>query len=445
MPLLLLGRRMPRKIRDLRLDTRTARLRLAPRGEPYWRTFQLGRAIGYRRLSGGKAGTWIARLYSAAEGRNYRALGSADDVMDADGGTTLTFGQAQECANDWFRDVQRNAGRVIERITVATAMNSYIADYLARGGKAERGVRNTIARHILPHLGNCEITSLNVSTIRTWHHALAAAPAHLRTSSKSTVANVRSTTGAEGQRARRSTANRVLTVLKAALNLTYRDGRVPSDNAWRRVQPFANVDAPRVRYLTDDEVYRLVNACTSDLRTLVTAALLTACRFGELARLRSSDFDAEAAILHIRDAKAGKPRTVPLTAEAQRFFSNVTAKSSNTLILSRSGNRWGVGHHRRPLHAACAAAGIDPPVSFHVFRHTAASRLVQSGVSMTVIAALLGNSEAICARHYAHLSQSYLNEMIRSAGVPYGIVPSLAMTAANALDGELLEEVAPRI
>jgi hypothetical protein len=42
---------------------------------------------------------------------------------------------------------------------------------------------------------------------------------------------------------------------------------------------------------------------------------------------------------------------------------------------------------------------------------------------MAVIAALLGNTEAICAKHYAHLSQSYINEMIRNAGAPLGIVP----------------------
>ena len=63
-------------------------------------------------------------------------------------------------------------------------------------------------------------------------------------------------------------------MLKAALSLAYRDGRVPSDDAWRRAKPFANVDAPRIRYLTDNEAVRLLNTCGPDLRALVTAALL---------------------------------------------------------------------------------------------------------------------------------------------------------------------------
>jgi len=78
------------KARDERLDTSTARLRLTPRAEPYWRTIQEGHAIGYRRLASGKAGTWVARHYDPAEGRRYEALGAADDMLAADGTRTLT-------------------------------------------------------------------------------------------------------------------------------------------------------------------------------------------------------------------------------------------------------------------------------------------------------------------------------------------------------------------
>src|SRR3984957_6635850 len=44
-----------------RLETRTARLRLSMRGEPYWRTIDPGAHIGYYR--GRRGGTWVARLY----------------------------------------------------------------------------------------------------------------------------------------------------------------------------------------------------------------------------------------------------------------------------------------------------------------------------------------------------------------------------------------------
>src|SRR5215467_9487357 len=99
---------MPRKSRDERLDTRTARLRLGPRLEPYWRNIQEGRAVGYRRLPGGKAGSWIAKHYTPGDGRRYHALGNADDYMDADGADTLSFAQAQDRARAWFAELARN-------------------------------------------------------------------------------------------------------------------------------------------------------------------------------------------------------------------------------------------------------------------------------------------------------------------------------------------------
>src|SRR5690349_15134314 len=117
---------VPRKARDERLDTRTARFKLSPRAEPYWRNIQEGRAIGYRRLAGGKAGTWIARHYDPASGRRYEALGSADDMLDADGVATLTFAQAQSRARVWFLEVDRSAGRVIAPLTVRQAMDAYL-------------------------------------------------------------------------------------------------------------------------------------------------------------------------------------------------------------------------------------------------------------------------------------------------------------------------------
>jgi integrase len=192
------------------------------------------------------------------------------------------------------------------------------------------------------------------------------------------------------------------------------------------VQPFQNVDAARVRYLTDDDASRLVNACPPDLRSLVTAALLTGCRYGELARIRAADLDTDAAVLHIREAKAGQPRAVPLGDEARRFFVALAAgKGGRASLLTRAdGTTWGKSHQFRPLREACAAARVAQAASFHILRHTFASRLARRSVPMSVIAAALGNSEAICARHYAHLSPGYVADTIRNAVGDMGLVPA---------------------
>ena len=70
-------------------------------------------------------------------------------------------------------------------------------------------------------------------------------------------------------RSRKATSNRLLTVLKAALNHAFAEGKVASDHAWRQVKPHREVDAPVVRYLTPAECVRLVNASDGAFRTLV--------------------------------------------------------------------------------------------------------------------------------------------------------------------------------
>ena len=97
---------------------------------------------------------------------------------------------------------------------------------------------------------------------------------------------------ADAVRARRTTANRVLTILKAALNHAFTEGHAVSDEAWRKVKPFREADAPVVEFLTASQCKRLVNACDKDFRELVQGALLTGCRYGELVRMTTSEFNA---------------------------------------------------------------------------------------------------------------------------------------------------------
>ena len=107
---------MARMVRSPKLDTRSARARLATRREPYWHMLAGGMHLGYRR-SGAHGGAWIARAYDpATRKRAYLALGPADDALDADGERVLSFAQAQAKARAWhpraFHGGQPSAGRM---------------------------------------------------------------------------------------------------------------------------------------------------------------------------------------------------------------------------------------------------------------------------------------------------------------------------------------------
>ncbi len=100
---------MARTVRDASLETRTARLRLPIRTEPYWRGLEKGFALGYRRRASG--GTWLARRRQADGGYTEHRIGTTDDLQDADGLAVLDYGQAQKASREWWRaELRREEG-----------------------------------------------------------------------------------------------------------------------------------------------------------------------------------------------------------------------------------------------------------------------------------------------------------------------------------------------
>ena len=228
----------------------------------------------------------------------------------------------------------------------------------------------------------------------------------------------------EAIRRRGATANRVLTILKAALNEAYREGLIPINDAWQRVKAFRKVDSARIRYLTDDEARRLVNACPSDFRALVIGGLMTGCRYGELAALVVEDFNVDSGTITIRISKSGKPRHVALSTEGSEFFAHqCLGKPPGALLFTKaSGRKWSASDQQRPVAAAYVSAKIAP-ITFHGFRHTYASRLAMKGVPLAVIAAQLGHADIrMVEKHYGHLAPNYVADTVRAAFGTMGLV-----------------------
>lgn len=421
---------MARTVRNAKIDTRSARAKLKTRREPYWTLIARGCAVGYRRGTNG--GTWIARLRDDAGKQHYAALGAADDARDADGLTVFSFAQAQERARDFFaRQARQLAGDLAPADgprTVASALDAYFADREKRGSKGLAQDRASARARILPELGELELEKLTTNRIRDWHTALAMAPKRVRAGRlakeprKSRAIDPKNT---DAVRARRATANRVFSVLKASLNYAFREGWIASDEPWRRIRPFRGVAAPVVRFLSADECRRLVNACQGAFRDLVRAAMLTGCRYGELTRMRASDFNTQVGTVTVRESKGGKPRHVALTDEGQALFAEMAAgRTGRDLIFVRGdGKPWGPSHQQRPLEVASSRAKIEPAATFHILRHTYASMLAMRGVPMGVIAAQLGHADTrMTEKHYAHLAPNYVADTVRAALPPLGIV-----------------------
>jgi integrase len=459
---------MPRAVKDAPITTKAARERLAPRHNPYWRAIDAGAALGYRK--GKTASTWLVRLVDPTAGGGYRSatFGRADDALLAacddlaaaagrSGGVlpVLDYRKADAKAREWIALQQRAAAGLdaapappLKPYTVSEALDYYLADYGARGGKAMSTTKLAIEAHIRPALGAMSLAGLKRDALKAWHRGLAAAPARVRAKPGKPRHSAKSVADdPEAPRRRRSTANRILTILKAALNYAVAEGKANcSTDAWAGVKPFPETEQAKVRYLQDDEIIRLANACGPDFRLLVAGALLTGCRYSELASLRGSDFNPDAGTVTVRTSKAKKTRHVALTDEGITFFAQVAAGKSGASrlferdVVKQQATRdraaetrrlaWGKSDQFRSMRAACEAAKIEPPVSFHELRHTYGSRLAMRGVPMAVIAAQLGHSDSrMTEKHYAHLGPGYVADTVRKSFGNLGIVPESSVHA----------------
>lgn len=404
---------MPRTKGVAKIDNRTARERIT-RGSrvavPVDGT-RSGLALVYRRSRAGP-GTWQARRWTGTE-YLFQGLGDADDDPAADARKVLTYTQALLVARSWAREstVRRGEDKPAAAPgTVADALDRYLVAY--EGGTTKRGAakavkttRNTVDRMIRPELGALRLAALTTERLRSFLQTLAARGRSVRVGKGKESKHAPAASEPDAIRARRATANRIFNVLRAALNLAYQEGRVTSDEAWRRVSPFANVDEPRIRFLTAPESMRLVNACSIGLRPLVRAALLTGGRFGELAALIVRDFNADTRQIYIAPSKGGRARYVPLNDEGMRFFgAHGEGRAPGDRLVTRDGSAWGKNQYVRPLQAACAAANVTPAITLHELRHTYASLLAQAGCDLLTISKLLGHSDTrVTSRHYAHL------------------------------------------
>ena len=399
---------MAQSARDARLETRSARLKLII-GQRYFRPIGEGASILYRRTGGGY-GTFTGK-YALGEGKyETQAIGEADDHQEADGVTIFTFYQAQEKLRQFVVDLKRKSGLIVNDATVADAMVHYL-EWYRRNRKAIKETEHNINAHILPKLGHFKISSLTPPQLRRWLEELASTPARVRSGRYGQQSFKKGEMTSDEVRARKATANRILTILKAALNKAFQDGLAPDGTAWKKVKPFPKVNEAKIRFLNAAESIRLLNACELDLRFLINAALLTGARFGELANLKVCDVLLRNQQVFIAESKSGKSRYIPLNAEGVQFFEKVIVGklSDESVFMKVDRSPWGKNHHVRALKKASETAKVIPAVSFHELRHTYASSLAQVGVDLLTISKLLGHADTrITSKHYAHLTDKTL-------------------------------------
>jgi integrase len=214
----------------------------------------------------------------------------------------------------------------------------------------------------------------------------------------------------DGIRRKNSTVRRYLAALSHAFTIAVREWGWLDDSPMRKVSKPKEPHG-RIRFLSDEERLRLLNACKVSgnpyLYTVVVLTLSTGARRGELLHLTWSDVDLKRRILTFRETKNGETRAVPLTGYALAIFTqHATIRRLDTTLVfpDITGTRpLGI---RDAWENAVKRAGITD-FHFHDLRHMFASYLAMNGATLAEIAEALGHKTLSMVKRYAHLSEAH--------------------------------------
>ncbi len=168
-----------------------------------------------------------------------------------------------------------------------------------------------------------------------------------------------------------------------------------------------------MRFLTDDERIRLLDACRphQELYLAVVLSLTTGARQAEIMTLRWGQVDFARQVITLSKTKNNETRSIPLVGEA---FTLLQARAK---VRSLADDRIFPPKPRAkkadcigldgPWRTALRAANITD-FHWHDLRHTAASYLAMSGVSLIEIAKVLGHRTLSMVARYAHLSDDHI-------------------------------------
>ena len=207
------------------------------------------------------------------------------------------------------------------------------------------------------------------------------------------------------------TLNRELQVIRGVLRMA-----ASEDYGFLQKVPKVTMeDEPegRLRYLTEAEALRLLAECRKSaehshptrrsprLHALVTVALHTGMRRGELVGLVWSRVDFSRGVIQLDKTKAGRRREIPMNRAVYDALS----------ALPKTGERVFPSTYRTAFDHAVSRAKITGFV-FHDLRHTFASWLTMKGRPLKEVSELLGHSSVSMTERYAHLAPERLRDAV---------------------------------
>ena len=203
------------------------------------------------------------------------------------------------------------------------------------------------------------------------------------------------------------TVNVYITVLKSILSRGVEWGLLKSNPA--RSVKVIKLGDQRARYLTMDEMNRLLEACKESrypwLQSYVILALNTGLRRSEMLGLsRSQNIDMGRGIIVVRQRKTQKVKSIPLNDSARKAIEELPVIDDRLFPIS-------YGALSTAFKEALVHGGIKD-FRVHDLRHSFASHLLMAGSDLATVSRLMGHANIAMTMRYAHLSPRHEAEAV---------------------------------
>jgi integrase len=334
-----------------------------------------------------------------------RSTGASKRLTIGRHGPLLTFGQAKKQARALLADAMRGEDPAEARKAArkAPSVKELAADYLERHAipkkraKSVRDDRSMIDRIILPRLGTKKVEAVSRRDIEAIHVVMKDRPYQ---------------------------ANRVLSVLSKMFNLAM-EWKWRPDNPAKGIERYE--EQKRDRWLSDDELRRLCVVLEDHpnkrAANAVRLQLLTGACLGEILASRKEHFDLLRGVWTKPSHLTKQKRTehLPLSAQAMGLIASITETSDQEAPFLFPGNKPGqpLREIKKFWRTITCQAGITN-YRRHDNRHTYASHLVSSGLSLEIVGQLLGHTTPTTTKRYAHLADHPLRAATEQFGSKIG-------------------------
>lgn len=166
--------------------------------------------------------------------------------------------------------------------------------------------------------------------------------------------------------------------------------------------------------LSPDEVLRLLEAATPPRdRVLLQVAYGCGLRLNELLHLRVTDIDSARMVIHVRQGKGAKDRLVPLSLrllQELRAYWLVCRPRTWLFPGQRADGTMTASNIQRRFGRLVQQVGLSKHCSMHTLRHSYATHLLEAGVDVLTLKALLGHSSLQTTARYLHVSTQRLQQ-----------------------------------